>query len=177
VDIVYPRGASLNVQEPAVPIITSGYIAYPLNRPIAAAYLNKVCICLLQCCHGTTCACPEFTKSRVWACAQRTGTAARESEANSKYHRVPKFWTYGSVCCSCAQRHGLPRQSFSRTQRSQKTKHIFHWVQNFGTRRYHRAVEPSRVLCVFYACVFTIAHPVAENWRSCDCDGLCGDVL
>ena len=22
--------------------------------------------------------------------------------------RVPKFWTYGSVCCACAQRPGLP---------------------------------------------------------------------
>ena len=27
----------------------------------------------------------------------------------------PKFWTHGSVCCACAQRPGLPRQSFSRT--------------------------------------------------------------
>jgi hypothetical protein len=25
------------------------------------------------------------------------------------YRRVPKFWTYGSVCCACAQRPGLPR--------------------------------------------------------------------
>ena len=36
------------------------------------------------------------------------------------YRRVPKFWTYGSVCCACAQRPGLPRQAFSRTLRSQK---------------------------------------------------------
>ena len=33
--------------------------------------------------------------------------------------QVPKFWTYGSVCCACAQRPGLPRQS-SRTLRSQE---------------------------------------------------------
>eukprot|EP00002_Diphylleia_rotans_P023776 TRINITY_DN467_c0_g1_i2.p1 TRINITY_DN467_c0_g1~~TRINITY_DN467_c0_g1_i2.p1 ORF type:complete len:432 (-),score=101.23 TRINITY_DN467_c0_g1_i2:139-1434(-) len=33
---VYPYGASLNVQKPAVPIISSGYIAYPLNRPVGA---------------------------------------------------------------------------------------------------------------------------------------------
>ena len=25
-----------------------------------------------------------------------------------QYHRVPKFWTHGSVCCACAQRPGLP---------------------------------------------------------------------
>jgi hypothetical protein len=37
------------------------------------------------------------------------------------YRRVPKFWTYGSACCACAQRSGLPRQSFLRTLRSQKT--------------------------------------------------------
>ncbi len=32
---------------------------------------------------------------------------------------VSKFSPYGSVCCACAQRPGLPRQSFSRTLRSQ----------------------------------------------------------
>ena len=41
------------------------------------------------------------------------------------FRRVPKFGTYGSVCCACAQRPGLPRQSFSRTQRSQKTSYSF----------------------------------------------------
>jgi hypothetical protein len=29
------------------------------------------------------------------------------------YHRLPKFWTYGSVCCACAQRPGLPRACHS----------------------------------------------------------------
>ncbi len=29
------------------------------------------------------------------------------------YHRVHKFWTYGSVCCACAQRPGLPRACHS----------------------------------------------------------------
>ena len=29
------------------------------------------------------------------------------------YHRVPKFWTYGSVCCACTQRPGLPRACHS----------------------------------------------------------------
>lgn len=41
-DFVYPRGATLNVQKPAVPILSSGYIAYPLNRPVGAVYTNKV---------------------------------------------------------------------------------------------------------------------------------------
>jgi intraflagellar transport protein 52 len=35
-DFVFPYGASLNVQKPAVPILSSGPISYPLNRPIAA---------------------------------------------------------------------------------------------------------------------------------------------
>ncbi|KAJ3304684.1 Intraflagellar transport protein 52 [Blyttiomyces sp. JEL0837] len=35
---VFPFGASLNVQKPAIPILSSGSVSYPLNRPIAAAY-------------------------------------------------------------------------------------------------------------------------------------------
>jgi len=35
---VYPHGLTLNVQRPAVPVLTSGFMAYPLNRPIAAVY-------------------------------------------------------------------------------------------------------------------------------------------
>lgn len=38
---VYPFGATLNVQKPAIPILSSGTVSYPLNRPIAAAYLNN----------------------------------------------------------------------------------------------------------------------------------------
>jgi intraflagellar transport protein 52 len=33
---VYPFGGTLDVQRPAVPILSSGFMAYPLNRPIAA---------------------------------------------------------------------------------------------------------------------------------------------
>ncbi|OAJ36371.1 hypothetical protein BDEG_20550 [Batrachochytrium dendrobatidis JEL423] len=35
---VYPFGASLNVQKPAVPLLSSGTVSYPLNRPIGAVY-------------------------------------------------------------------------------------------------------------------------------------------
>jgi len=38
---VYPYGASLNVQEPAVPVLSSGFISYPMNRPIAAVAPSK----------------------------------------------------------------------------------------------------------------------------------------
>jgi len=34
---VYPYGATLSVQKPAVPVLSSGPISYPLNRPLAAA--------------------------------------------------------------------------------------------------------------------------------------------
>jgi intraflagellar transport protein 52 len=35
---VYPYGASLNVQRPAIPILSSGSISYPMNRPITAMW-------------------------------------------------------------------------------------------------------------------------------------------
>ena len=35
---VYPYGASLNVQKPARPLLSSGPISYPMNRPIAAMW-------------------------------------------------------------------------------------------------------------------------------------------
>lgn len=37
-EFVYPYGATLNVQKPSIPILSSGPISYPLNRPIAAVY-------------------------------------------------------------------------------------------------------------------------------------------
>ena len=57
-------------------------------------------------------------------------------------HRVPMFLPYGSVCCACAQRPGLPCQSFLRTLKSLKTN-TFRWVQNLGTgiSRYLRSLE------------------------------------
>jgi len=35
---VYPYGATLSVERPAVPILSSGPISYPLNRPVAAVF-------------------------------------------------------------------------------------------------------------------------------------------
>ncbi|KAJ9451221.1 hypothetical protein DIPPA_27154 [Diplonema papillatum] len=35
---VYPNGGTLSLQKPAVPLLSSGYISYPLNRPICAVY-------------------------------------------------------------------------------------------------------------------------------------------
>ncbi|KAI9353849.1 hypothetical protein BDR26DRAFT_910587 [Obelidium mucronatum] len=37
---VYPYGASLTVQKPSVPLLSTGTVSYPLNRPIAAAYIH-----------------------------------------------------------------------------------------------------------------------------------------
>ncbi|CAH1725925.1 intraflagellar transport protein 52 homolog [Aphis gossypii] len=47
ISFVFPYGASLNVAKPAAPILTSGSVAYPLNRPLcafysASKYSNKV---------------------------------------------------------------------------------------------------------------------------------------
>jgi intraflagellar transport protein 52 len=35
---VYPYGSTLNVRKPAVPILSSGPISFPPNRPIGAFY-------------------------------------------------------------------------------------------------------------------------------------------
>lgn len=36
VELAYPRGATLNVSKPALPLVSSGFVSYPINRPIAA---------------------------------------------------------------------------------------------------------------------------------------------
>ncbi|KAJ3130137.1 Intraflagellar transport protein 52 [Nowakowskiella sp. JEL0407] len=37
---LFPFGATLNVQKPAIPILSSGTVSYPLNRPVGAVYLS-----------------------------------------------------------------------------------------------------------------------------------------
>lgn len=50
-EFIFPYGATLNAQKPAIPILSSGPISYPLNRPVGAVYNpNKVAagrICVL----------------------------------------------------------------------------------------------------------------------------------
>lgn len=47
-EFVFPYGATLNVQKPALPILSSGPISYPLNRPIGAVYnkagAGRICV-------------------------------------------------------------------------------------------------------------------------------------
>lgn len=38
--LVYPYGATLNVRKPSFPILSSGPISFPANRPIAAFYMS-----------------------------------------------------------------------------------------------------------------------------------------
>ncbi|CAD7962465.1 unnamed protein product [Amoebophrya sp. A25] len=37
-EFVYPFGATMNVQKPAIPVLSTGPISYPLNRPICGVY-------------------------------------------------------------------------------------------------------------------------------------------
>ncbi|EQC25780.1 hypothetical protein SDRG_16376 [Saprolegnia diclina VS20] len=37
-DFVFPYGATLNVKKPSAPILSSGFISFPMNRPVAAVY-------------------------------------------------------------------------------------------------------------------------------------------
>lgn len=41
---VYPYGASLNVQKPARPLLSSGPISYPMNRPISAIWESETVV-------------------------------------------------------------------------------------------------------------------------------------
>ena len=41
VPFVYPYGATLNVQKPAVPVLSTGHICFPVNRPVGAAYCDE----------------------------------------------------------------------------------------------------------------------------------------
>ena len=38
---LYPYGCTLNVQKPGIPLLSSGPLAYPLNRPVGALYTSK----------------------------------------------------------------------------------------------------------------------------------------
>lgn len=38
---VYPNGATLSVQKPSFPLLSSGPISYPMNRPLCAGYMSK----------------------------------------------------------------------------------------------------------------------------------------
>ena len=35
---VYPFGATLNVQKPSIPVLSSGTVCYPIKRPLCALY-------------------------------------------------------------------------------------------------------------------------------------------
>ncbi len=39
-NFVYPYGSTLNVQKPAFPLLSSGPISYPMNRPLCATCVN-----------------------------------------------------------------------------------------------------------------------------------------
>mmetsp|Transcript_1747 Transcript_1747/g.3745 ORF Transcript_1747/g.3745 Transcript_1747/m.3745 type:complete len:450 (-) Transcript_1747:189-1538(-) len=47
-EFVFPYGATLNTSKPSLPILSSGPISYPLNRPVAAVYnkpgLGRICV-------------------------------------------------------------------------------------------------------------------------------------
>lgn len=39
-NFVYPYGATLNVRKPSFPILSSGPISFPANRPVGAFYMS-----------------------------------------------------------------------------------------------------------------------------------------
>jgi len=47
-EFVFPYGATLNAQRPALPILSSGPISYPLNRPVGVVYnkagAGRICV-------------------------------------------------------------------------------------------------------------------------------------
>jgi len=45
---VYPFGATLNVAKPAVAVLSSGSVSYPLHRPVCAFYGLRVSVLVRQ---------------------------------------------------------------------------------------------------------------------------------
>ena len=39
-NFVFPYGATLNVKDPSIPVLSSGSVSFPLNRPVAAFYTH-----------------------------------------------------------------------------------------------------------------------------------------
>lgn len=38
---VYPFGATLNIVKPAIPVLSSGSVAFPVCRPVCAFYVES----------------------------------------------------------------------------------------------------------------------------------------
>jgi intraflagellar transport protein 52 len=53
---LYPYGATLSVQKPAIPVLSSGPVCFPLNRPTCALYHDKGAgkLAVLGSCHMFT---------------------------------------------------------------------------------------------------------------------------
>jgi hypothetical protein len=108
--------------------------------------------------------CDNSVREKDWRCRKRAMQMTRVRQRQSfehmhtyclrtpviltqqcafEYRRVPKFWTYGSVCCACAQRPGLPRASPSRACRGHKNIFFqYRWIQNLG-------IPPVSCVCSF----------------------------
>ena len=41
INYLYPFGATLNVAKPAIPVLSTGSISFPINRPTCAFYTDK----------------------------------------------------------------------------------------------------------------------------------------
>lgn len=61
---LYPYGASLNVAKPAVPVLSSGSISFPLNRPVCAFYTHRGLKRLFDICNIDSFNLVGFFKSR-----------------------------------------------------------------------------------------------------------------
>lgn len=47
-EFVYPFGASLNVQPPSVPVLSTGSTCLPFQRAICAFYTSPIKVCLAE---------------------------------------------------------------------------------------------------------------------------------
>lgn len=79
-NFVYPHGSTLNVLKPAVPVLSTGQLAYPLNRPIAAFWGKK---------GGPS------GRLAVLGSPQLFGDNFLEEEENSKLQDVIFKWLFG----------------------------------------------------------------------------------
>ena len=99
----------------------------------------------------------EATHKRTVSLCYKSGCALIKPQ--TKCHRVPKFSPYGSVCCACAQRPGLPRQSVSRTLRPENTKYFFNGSKTKALGDIStRTTRPEQTYSVYTQHDFTTKH-------------------
>jgi len=92
---VFPYGCTINSQKPAMPILSSGYIAYPLNRPVAGVYSKQIRKGVQLADNTTVEESGAVSRLCVMGSTEIFGDAWLSKEENSKLQEVLFKWCLG----------------------------------------------------------------------------------